>query len=67
MANDKSISSSVSTTTKDYIINYQDFNDIGMTNRWTLPSLIAICSAALGKSALSSMAVLGVLVLVVLL
>ena len=30
-----------------------------MTSKLTLPSLIAICSAALGKPALSSMAVLG--------
>lgn len=58
-ANGKSISSTVSTTTKDYIINYQDLNGIGMTSKLTLPSLIAICSAALGKPALSSMAVLG--------
>lgn len=30
-----------------------------MTSKLTLPSLIAICSAALGKPTLSSMAVLG--------
>ena len=55
----KSISNSISTTTKDYIVNYQDLNGLGMTNKLTLPSLIAICSAALGKPTLSSMAVLG--------
>lgn len=55
----KSISNSISTTTKDYIVNYQDLNGLGMTSKLTLPSLIAICSAALGKPTLSSMAVLG--------
>jgi ATP-dependent Lon protease len=55
----KSISNSISTTSKDYIVNYQDLNGLGMTNKLTLPSLIAICSAALSKPTLSSMAVLG--------
>ncbi len=55
----KSISNSISTTTKDYIVNYQDLNGLGMTSKLTLPSLIAICSAALGKPTLSSMVVLG--------
>lgn len=58
-ANGNSISGSISTTTKDYIINYQDLNGLGMTNKLALPTLIAICSAALNKPALSSMAVLG--------
>jgi len=53
------ISRSISTTTKDYIINYQDLNGIGITRYLTLPTLIAICSAALGKPALSGLAVLG--------
>jgi ATP-dependent Lon protease len=55
----RSISNSISTTSKDYIVNYQDLNGLGMTNKLTLPSLIAICSAALSKPTLSSMAVLG--------
>ena len=58
-ANGNSISGSISTTTKDYIINYQDLNGIGMTSKLALPTLIAICSAALGKPTLSSLAVLG--------
>lgn len=58
-ANGKTISSTVSTTTKDYIINYQDLNGIGITKYLTLPTLIAICSAGLSKSTLSSLAVLG--------
>jgi ATP-dependent Lon protease len=58
-ANGKIISNSISTTTKDYIINYQDLNGIGMTKYLTLPTLIAIASAALTKPTLSSLAVLG--------
>lgn len=58
-ANGKTISNSVSTTTKDYIINYQDLNGIGITKTLTLPTLIAICSAALQKPTLSGLAVLG--------
>lgn len=58
-ANAGGISSSISTTTKDYIINYGDLQGIGMTKYLTLPTVIAICSAALNKPALSSLAVLG--------
>lgn len=58
-ANGSSISSSISTTTKDYIINYQDLNGIGMSKNMALPTLIAMCSASLNKPALSSLAVLG--------
>lgn len=58
-ANGRAISNSISTTSKDYIVNYQDLNGIGMTKHLTLPTLIAICSAALNKATLSSMAVLG--------
>lgn len=58
-ANGNSISGSISTTTKDYIINYQDLNGLGITNKLALPTLIAICSSALNKPTLSSLAVLG--------
>ncbi len=58
-ANSNSISGSISTTTKDYIINYQDLQGIGITKNLALPTLIAICSAALNKPALSSLVVLG--------
>ena len=58
-ANGKSISGSISTTTKDYIINYQDMQGIGMTKHLGLPTLIAICSIALNKPLLSSTAILG--------
>lgn len=58
-ANGNRISGTISTTTKDYIVNYQDLQGIGMTSRLALPTLIAICSIALGKPTLSSLAVLG--------
>lgn len=58
-ANANRISGSISTTTKDYIINYQDLQGIGMTDKLSLPTLIAICSIALGKPMISSTTVLG--------
>ena len=58
-ANANRISSSISTTTKDYIINYQDLQGIGMTEQLALPTLIAICSIALGKPMISSAVILG--------
>lgn len=58
-ANGNRISGSISTTTKDYIVNYQDLQGIGMTGKLALPTLIAICSIALAKPTVSSLAVLG--------
>ncbi|MDO4549975.1 MAG: protease Lon-related BREX system protein BrxL [Planctomycetia bacterium] len=58
-ANGNRISGSISTMTKDYIINYQDLQGIGMTGKLALPTLIALSSIALGKPALGSLAVLG--------
>ena len=58
-ANAGRISGSISTTTKDYIINYQDLQGIGMTEKLALPTLVALCSIALGKPTISSLAVLG--------
>lgn len=58
-ANGNHISQSISTTTKDYIIQYQDLQGIGMTSKLSLPTLIALCSIALQKPTVSSLAVLG--------
>lgn len=58
-ANGNRISGSISTTAKDYIINYQDLQGIGMTGKLALPTLIALCSIALGRPVQSSTAVLG--------
>lgn len=58
-ANAKSISGSISLTTKDYIMDVQDMNGIGMTKNLSLASVVAICSVALGKPVVSSAVVLG--------
>ena len=58
-ANGNRISGSISTIAKDYIINYQDLQGIGMTGKLALPSLIALCSIATGKPVIPSTAVLG--------
>ena len=58
-ANSNRISGSISTTTKDYIVNYQDLQGIGMTDTLALPTLIALTSIALGKPVISIAAVLG--------
>jgi ATP-dependent Lon protease len=58
-ANGNRISVSISTTTKDYIVNYQDLQGIGITKKLALPTLITICSIALNKPVISSLAVLG--------
>ena len=58
-ANGKRISGAINVATTDFIINYQDLQGIGMTGKLALPSLIALSSIALGKPALSSLAVLG--------
>jgi ATP-dependent Lon protease len=58
-ANANRISGSISTTTKDYIVNYQDMQGLGMTSRLALPTLIAICSIALSRPTVSTLAVLG--------
>lgn len=58
-ANGKNISGSISTTTKDYLMHIQDMNGIGMTKSLTLPAVVAICSVALNKPALSTSVILG--------
>ncbi len=58
-ANGNRISSSISTTMRDYIINYQDLQGLGMTDKLALPTLIALCSVSLGRPMLNSAAILG--------
>ena len=58
-ANSNRISGSISTTTKDYIINYQDLQGIGITGKLALPTLISLCSIALGRSTLANLVVIG--------
>ncbi|MGN1369436.1 MAG: protease Lon-related BREX system protein BrxL [Aristaeellaceae bacterium] len=58
-ANSNRISGTISTTSRDYIIGYQDLQGLGMTTNLALPTLIALCSIALGKPTVSNLAVLG--------
>lgn len=58
-ANGKSISGQISTVSMDYIVNYQDMQGLGMTSTMALPTLIALSSAALDKSTLNGLVVLG--------
>lgn len=58
-ANARRISGNISTTEKNYVVNYQDLQGIGMTDRLALPTVIALCSIALNRATLSSLVVLG--------
>jgi ATP-dependent Lon protease len=58
-ANSNRISGSISTAMKDYIINYQDLQGIGMTGKLAMPTLVALCSIALSRPVQSSMVVMG--------
>jgi ATP-dependent Lon protease len=58
-ANANRISGKISTTQKDYVVNYQDLQGIGVSSKLALPTLIALCSIALGKPVISACAVLG--------
>ena len=58
-ANAGRISGAIGVGTKDFVINYQDLQGLGMTSSLALPTLIALCSIALGKPVQSSLAVLG--------
>ena len=58
-ANSRSISASISTTAKDYLMHIQDVNGVGMTSSLSLAAIIAMCSGALNKPVQSQLAVLG--------
>lgn len=58
-ANSRSISASISTTNKDYLMHVQDINGVGMTSSLSLAAIIAMCSGALNKPVQSQLAVLG--------
>lgn len=58
-ANANQISGLISMTSKDYNVNFQDLQGIGMTDKLALPTMITICSIALAKPTVSSLAVLG--------
>jgi len=58
-ANSKNINGTISMTTKDYLMHLQDLNGVGITSQLTLSALVALCSSAMEKPVISSLAVLG--------
>lgn len=58
-ANGRNVSASISTLNSNYLMHVQDMNGVGMTKNLTLASFIGLCSAALSKPAVSSLAILG--------
>lgn len=58
-ANAKSISTSISSKERDYHVQLQDLQGIGMTSELTLPVFIACCSGALEKPVQDQQVVLG--------
>ena len=58
-ANGRNVSASISTLNNNYLMHVQDMNGVGMTKNLTLASFIGLCSAALSKPAVSSLAILG--------
>jgi len=58
-ANAKSISSQISTKDKDYTLQIQDLQGIGMGESLTLIAFIALCSGALQKTVQNQMVILG--------
>ncbi|MED1850085.1 protease Lon-related BREX system protein BrxL [Brevibacillus borstelensis] len=58
-ANCKSISGSISTKTKDYLMHISDLQGIGLTSELAIAELIGLCSGALERPVQESMVVLG--------
>lgn len=58
-ANCKSISNTISTKTKDYLMHISDLQGIGLTPELAIAEFIGLCSGALNKPLQESMAVIG--------
>ncbi len=58
-ANSKSISGTISTLNKDFMLHVQDLNGVGITSSLSLAAFVALCSAALNRPSVSSLAILG--------
>lgn len=57
--NSKNISGNISLLTKDYLMHIQDMNGVGMTGSLSLAGLVALCSSAMNKAVVGSLAILG--------
>lgn len=58
-ANSKSISNTISTKTKDYLMHISDLQGIGLTDELAIAELIGLCSGALNKPLQDSTVVIG--------
>lgn len=58
-ANAGAISSQITTTKHDFVVNVQDLNGIGNPKALTLSTTIALCSAILKRPVISSVVILG--------
>lgn len=58
-SNSKSISSGISTKTKDYLMHISDIQGIGITSELAVAELIGLCSGALERPVQESLAVIG--------
>ncbi len=58
-SNSSNVSGIISTKNKDYLMQVQDLNGVGMTKHLALASFVALCSAALNKPVIPSTAILG--------
>lgn len=58
-ANSKNISSTISTSKKDYLMHVEDIQGVGLTSELALAAFIALCSGALSRPVQSQLVVLG--------
>lgn len=58
-ANSKSVSNTISTKTKDYLMHVSDMQGIGLTEELAVAELIGLCSGALDKPIQDSTVVIG--------
>ncbi|AWE08577.1 ATP-dependent Lon protease [Lysinibacillus sp. 2017] len=58
-ANSKSVSSSISTKTKDYLMHLTDLQGIGLTAQVAIAELIGLCSGALDKPVQDGLVIVG--------
>lgn len=58
-SNSKSISASISTKTKDFLMHIADLQGIGMTEELAIAELIGLCSGSLERPLLESLIVIG--------
>lgn len=58
-ANSKSISGTISIKTKDYLMDIQDLQGIGLTSQLAIAELIGLCSSAMDRPVQEGLVVLG--------